>query len=33
MSDIEHWTMDDLKHHFEMGLRAEQRGDGGGGRL
>jgi zinc protease len=19
MSDIEHWTMDDLKHHFEMG--------------
>src|ERR1700722_2306303 len=20
MSDIEHWTMDDLKHHFEMGF-------------
>jgi hypothetical protein len=32
MSDIEHWTMDDLKHHFEMGLRAKQRDDGGGRR-
>ena len=28
MSDIEHWTMADLKHHFRNGLFAQQRDDG-----